>query len=96
MFKRIKRFFSKIKTKKRDEYQTAGTVTFKDLKGTKTILEIRSNGNNTMLLLRDGEDKVEFAFDPEITSILTVLLQSYLLHGIFPDLTDTKEGEFYE
>jgi hypothetical protein len=92
MFSKVKQYFSKHKNKKKSGYSIAESVSIKDLTGKKVILEITTNGNNTMLLLRNknSEGEIVFTFDQETALLLNVLLQSYSLHGVFPDLSDEK------
>lgn len=94
MFSKVKQLFFKRKNKKKDGYSTTESVSIKDLTGKKLILEIQVNGNNTMLLLRNKEKdgEIVFSFDQELALLLNVLLQSYSLHGVFPNLGD-EEGE---
>lgn len=93
MFSKVKQYFSKRKSKKKSGYNITQSVSIKDLTGTKVILEITTNGNNTMLLLKNksSEGEIVFTFDQESALLLNVLLQSYSLHGVFPDLSDEKE-----
>ena len=90
MFSKVKQIF-KRKKKKKDSYKIAESVSFKDLTGKQITLEIKTNGNDTMLLIRDKDDTQSiFTLDQEIAVLLNVLLQSYSLHGVFPDLEDNK------
>ena len=91
----LKRLFSKLKTvlpkkpkKKVRRISTAQEVSFADLAGTSLILEIRTNGNDSMLVLTDKKNTVEFLFDQELATLLSVLVQSYAVHEIFPDLDE--------
>jgi len=91
MFSKVKQIFIKRKNKKKNSYQTTESVSFKDLTGKRITLEIKTNGNNTMLLIRDkDENQSMFTLDQETALLLNVLLQSYSLHGVFPDLEDNK------
>lgn len=93
MFSKVKQLFIKQKNKNKSGYQITESVSIKDLTGKRIVLEIKKNGNNTMLLIRDKEDtSVIFTLDPEIALLLNVLLQSYSLHEVFPDL-DEEKGE---
>jgi hypothetical protein len=92
MFSKVKQLFKERKNKKKDMYQTTESVSLRDLTGKKITLEIKTNGNNTMLLIRDkDETQTLFTLDQETALLLNVLLQSYSLHGVFPDLEDKKE-----
>lgn len=91
MFNKVKQYFSKRKNKKKNTYHTTESVSFKDLTGKRITLEIQTNGNNTMLLIRDKEDtKSLFTLDQEIALLLNLFIQSYTLHGVFPNLEDEK------
>lgn len=92
MFKKI---FSKIKTalpkkklKRIKKYNTTQEVSFVDLAGNIIKLEIRVNGNENMLVLTDKKQQIEIILDQELSTLLTVLLQSYTMHNIFPDLDE--------
>lgn len=92
MFSKVKQLFSKHKSRRKEIYQTTESVSLKDLTGKKIILEIKVNGNNTMLLIRDkDETQTIFTLDQETALLLNVLLQSYSLHGVFPDLEEKKD-----
>ena len=76
MFSKVKQLFIKRKNKNKSGYQITESVSIKDLTGKRIVLEIKKNGNNTMLLIRDKEDtSVIFTLDPEIALLLNVLLQ---------------------
>lgn len=90
MFSKVKQIFSKPKKQRKNSYQTTEVVSFKDLTGKLIKLEIKTNGNDSMLLIQDKEDL--FTLDQEGAVLLSVLLQSYSIHGIFPNL-DNEKGE---
>lgn len=91
MLSKVKQYFFKRKNRK-NGYQTTESVSIKDLSGKRITLEIKTNGNSTMLLIKDKEDtQAVFTLDQETSLLLTVLLQSYSLHGIFPDLEEKGE-----
>lgn len=90
MFAKVKQFFTRRKSAKKDKYQIAESVSFKDLSGNQITLEIKQNGNDTILLIRDKDTKVLCAIDQELSLLINVLLQSYSLHGVFPDLEEIK------
>ena len=91
----LKKLFSKFRNilpkklpKKIKRISTVQEVSFTDLAGTSLILEIRTNGNDTMLVLTDKKSQLEFLFDQELATLLSVLIQSYAVHKVFPDLDE--------
>ena len=86
MFRKIKQIFSK--KKKPTKYKTTQEVTFRDIAGKEVILEIKVNGNTTLLSIHDEDKVTEFMFDQEAATLFDALLQYYAMHGIFPDLSD--------
>lgn len=86
----LKRLFKKLlpskKSKPKKIYKTAQEVSFVDLAGKEIFLEIRVNGNDTILVIKDKKEETEFMLDTELTTLLNVLLQSYITHTTFPDL----------
>lgn len=93
MFSKVKQFFGKRKpAKKSGTYLTAESVSLKDLCGKKIVLEIKTNGNDSMLLIKDKSDTQQiFTLDRDCALLLIVLLQSYSLHGVFPDLEEKED-----
>ena len=89
MFRKIKQIFSK-KKKKPTKYKTTQEVTFRDIAGREIILEIKINGNATLLSIHDEDKVVEFMFDQDTATLFDALIQYYAMYGIFPDLTDEK------
>ena len=85
MFKFIKKIVKKG-VKKQRKYDTTSEVSFKDSTGKEIVLEIKVNGNNTLLIIKDKKSEVEFALDKDCTALLAGLVQSYILYDIFPDL----------
>lgn len=82
---KFKQFFRK-RNKYNKSYQTAQEVSFTDVSGKEITLEIRVNGNDTLLVMIDKKTETEFSFDKDLISLFSVLLQSYVLHEIFLDL----------
>lgn len=86
----LKKLFKKLLPSKnlkvKKVYKTAQEVSFVDLAGKEISLEIRVNGNDTVLVIKDKKNEVEFMLDAELTTLLNVLLQSYITHTTFPDL----------
>lgn len=80
--------FKKRKNRNKKGYKTAQSASFKDLMGKEVVLEIKTNGNDTLLLIRDKKQDLQFALDKELVSLLDVLLQSYVLHEVFPDFEE--------
>lgn len=90
MFKWIKNIFSKKEKSKESEkkYKTTSEVSFVDLTGKDIILEVKVNGNETLLNIHDKKNEIDFSFDRELVTLLSVLLQSYILHETFPNLEE--------
>ncbi len=88
MFNWLKKMTSKRTKKDKKEYKTTHEVSFVDLTGKDVILEIRINGNETLLSIHDKKNELEFSFDHELVTLLNVLLQSYILHETFPNLEE--------
>lgn len=86
MFKKIKQIFSK--KKKFMRYKTTQQVTFRDISGKEIFLEIRVNGNDTLLSIYDKDKSTEFVFDQEAATLFNALVQYYTMHGVFPDLSE--------
>jgi hypothetical protein len=87
MLKRIKKLFpKKSKFTYQAEYEITESVSFHDLAGKDLHLEIRTNGNSTIVVLFDDKKTVEFQLDQEKATLFGVLLQSYATHGVFPQL----------
>jgi len=86
----LKRLFKKLSLSKKSTnkkiYKTAAEVSFVDLAGKEVFLEIRVNGNSTILVIKDKKEETEFMLDSELATLLGVLLQSYISHEVFPDL----------
>ena len=87
MFKKLKTLF-KAKPRKRKKYETAQEVSFFDLAGKEVKLEIRINGNDTLLAVKDEKNNSEIMLDKELVTLIDVLLQSYILHEVFPNLEE--------
>ena len=88
IFSKIKAALPKKKLKRIKKYNTTQEVSFVDLAGNIIKLEIRVNGNENMLVLTDKKQQIEVILDQELSTLLTVLLQSYTMHNIFPDLDE--------
>ncbi|MBO4622466.1 MAG: hypothetical protein J5691_01130 [Bacilli bacterium] len=88
MFSKVKQLFSK--RKKRAKYNTTQSVKFRDMAGKEIVLEIRVNGNDTLLSIHDPDKTVEFLFDQEAAVLFDALVQYYAAHNVFPDLTDEE------
>lgn len=93
MFKTVKRLFSKPKlkiTKSNNikQYVTTNIVSFHDLTGKDVYLEIKTNGNSTLVTIHDKDKKTEFKLDQEQAILMGALLQEYGITGKFPDLED--------
>ena len=88
MFRKIKQIFSK--KKKPTKYKTTQEVMFRDLAGKEVTLEIRINGNDTLLSIHDEDKTIEFLFDQDTATLFDALIQYYAMHGIFPDLSDEE------
>ena len=88
IFSKIKAALPKKKLKRIKKYNTTQEVSFVDLAGNINKLEIRVNGNENMLVLTDKKQQIEVILDQELSTLLTVLLQSYTMHNIFPDLDE--------
>lgn len=85
-FKKVKHF----SPKKKNKYKTVREVSFTDLSGKEIYLTIQVNGNSTLLAIHDEKTEFEFLLDHELVALLHVLLQSYDLYEVFPDLEDDK------
>jgi len=85
VFSSIKKLFKK-KIKAQKEYTTSSEVSFKDSTGKKIELEIKANGNTTLLIIKEKE--LNFVLDKECVSLLIILLQSYVQYETFPDLNE--------
>lgn len=84
-------FLKKIKFKrKRKEILTTKELSFSDLAGTPVILQIRINGNDTLLALVDEKNGTEFLLDHELATLLNLMIQSYNLHEAFLSFDDEK------
>lgn len=88
IFSKIKAALPKKKLKRIKKYNTTQEVSFVDLAGNIIKLEIRVNGNENMLVLTDKKQQIEIILDQELSTLLAVLLQSYTMHNIFPDLDE--------
>ena len=86
MFKKVKQIFSK--RKKRAKYNTTQSVKFRDIAGKEITLEIRVNGNDTLLSVYDTDKTIEFLFDQETAVLFNALVQYYAMHNVFPDLSE--------
>lgn len=88
----LTRVFQKVKQKsKRDkkQYKVVQSASFADLAGKNVELEIRVNGNNKLLSIKiENENQIEIMLDQEKSILLSVLLQSYAAHEVFPDLDE--------
>lgn len=86
MFSKVKQIFSK--RKKKAKYSAAQSVKFRDISGKEIVLEIRVNGNDTLLSIHDPDKTVEFLFDQETAVLFNALVQYYAMHNVFPDLSE--------
>lgn len=85
IFKNVKQKSNKDKKK----YKVVQQASFADLAGKQVELEIRANGNNKLLSIKvENENQTEIMLDQEKAILLSVLLQSYAAHEVFPDLDE--------
>lgn len=84
--------FGKVKqksVKEKKKYKVVQQASFADLAGKQVELEIRANGNNKLLSIKvENENQTEIMLDQEKAILLSVLLQSYAAHEVFPDLDE--------
>ena len=84
--------FEKVKQKsikEKKKYKVVQQASFADLAGKQVELEIRANGNNKLLSIKvENENQTEIMLDQEKAILLSVLLQSYAAHEVFPDLDE--------
>ena len=85
IFKNVKQKSNKDKKK----YKVVQQASFADLAGKPVELGIRANGNNKLLSIKvENENQTEIMLDQEKAILLSVLLQSYAAHEVFPDLDE--------
>ena len=89
----LSRIFKKVKQKSnkdKKKYKVVQQASFADLAGKTIQLEIRANGNNKLLSIttEENDNRIEIMVDQEKAILLSVLLQSYAAHEVFPDLDE--------
>ena len=88
----ISKFIRKVKQKSQKNkktYKVVQQASFADLAGKNIQFEIRINGNNKLLSIKvENENQTEIMLDQEKAILLSVLLQSYAAHEVFPDLDE--------
>ena len=88
----LSKIFKKVKQKSvkdKKKYKVVQQASFADLAGKQVELEIRANGNNKLLSIKvENENQTEIMLDQEKAILLSVLLQSYAAHEVFPDLDE--------
>lgn len=90
----LSKVFRKVKQKSnkdKKKYKVVQQASFSDLAGKKIELQIKTNGNNKLLSIKvENENQTEIMFDQEKSILLSVLLQSYAAHEVFPDLDEEE------
>lgn len=78
MFNTIKKLFRKTENSKNNEkISEIQSITFNDLKAQVITVEVRQNGNNTILILTENKTKTEIMLDKEQCILLSALFAEY-------------------
>lgn len=78
MFNIMKKLFRKTKNFENSEKISENQViTFNDLKAQVISIEVRQNGNNTILVITENKTKTEIILDKEQCILLATLFMEY-------------------
>ena len=82
MFNIIKKWFRKTENFENNEnFSENQIITFSDLKAQNIIVEVRQNGNNTILVITENKSKTEIILDKEQCILLSALFSEYFKKG---------------
>lgn len=82
MFNIIKKWFRKTENFENNEnFSENQIITFSDLKAQNIIIEVRQNGNNTILVITENKSKTEIILDKEQCILLSALFSEYFEKG---------------
>lgn len=78
MFNIMKKLFRKTENSKTDEkISEFQVITFSDLKAQNISVEVRQNGNSTILVITENKSKTEIILDKEQCILLSALFTEY-------------------
>ena len=82
MFNIIKKWFRKTENSENNEnFSEMQIVSFNDLKAQNITIEVRQNGNNTILVITENKSKTEIILDKEQCILLSALFNEYSEKG---------------
>lgn len=82
MFNIIKKWFRKTENFENNEnFSESQIITFSDLKAQNITIEVRQNGNNTILVITENKSKIEIILDKEQCILLSALFSEYFEKG---------------
>lgn len=78
MFNIMKKLFRKTKNfENQEKISETQVITFNDLKAQVITVEVRQNGNNTILVITENKSKTEIILDKEQCILLATLFNEY-------------------
>lgn len=94
MFSKLKKFFSKKVSSKKDELNMSEiSLTFQDRKLQNIKIDIKPAGNESVLTLIETKSNTEIALDQELCFILGNLFQEYALKGNITKIVNVLKNE---
>jgi len=93
MFKNIKKYFTKSKNKSPKPFYTTSMVSFQDMKLQNIVLEVRSNGNDTLLHILEKKNNTEFILNDEQCVLFSAILNEYARNGELTQLAHMLKGD---